>query len=157
MTRLATIIAAMALLWAGSAAAQQDFSRLNPWKILCEPNGGPCQIRNQILRGDQVLSHILIYKLDQAVIVEWKIPLGPDIRKGVRFIIDRAQRFPTEMLTCRADGCVGFAIMTTTLLKALAAGSDLSIQYVGADDDRGRRFDYSLVGFVRSYNTFFER
>lgn len=155
--RLCGWLAALMTILPAAAGAQQNWSRLNPWQVLCEPNGGPCQIRNQITRGDQVVSHILIYTLGEAVVVEWKIPLGPDIREGVRFIIDRRERFGTEMLTCRADGCVGFTLMTTTFLRALADGANLAVSYTSADDDRPRRFDYDLVGFVAAYNTFYER
>ena len=150
-------LAALALWLAPIAAsAQQDFSNLNEWRVLCDPDGA-CQIRNQQRTGRGADSQILVYRIGQAEIVEFKTPLGLDLRKGVVLLVDRRQRFATDLLTCKAEGCVGFAPMTTELLRALAGGSELEVVWTDNDTDRQQSYAFSLVGFVRSYNTFFEQ
>ena len=106
---------------------------------------------------DGRLYELLARGVLQAEIVEFKTPLGLDLRKGVVLLVDRRQRFATDLLTCKAEGCVGFAPMTTELLRALAGGSELEVVWTDNDTDRQQSYAFSLVGFVRSYNTFFEQ
>lgn len=152
------IICALAALAAAATpgSAQQNISKLNAWRVLCDQQGA-CQIRNRLERGGQAISHVHIYRLGEAEIVEYRVPLGVDLRGGVALRVDRRQRFATQMLNCKANGCTGFTSMNTSLLKALAAGQELELVYRDYDRDREVALTYSLVGFVNSYNTYYEQ
>ena len=154
MIRRPPIVAsAIALFVAGAAAAQQDWSRLNQWQVACTPEGA-CQMTNENRRGDRIRSKILIYRVVDAIILEYTIPLGIDIRRGVNLVVDRKRSIPTDILTCRADGCVGFQVINNSILQSLAAGSELDVAYVSADTNRNLRETFSLVGFTRSFQSF---
>ena len=135
------------------ALAQQNWAALNQWQVACTP-AGDCQITNEGRSAGGITSKILIYRVGDAAILEYTIPLGIDIRKGVKLEIDGRQSYPTDILTCRLSGCVGFQVLSNRLLNALAAGGELAVSYVSADDNRARAERFSLVGFTRSYNTF---
>lgn len=151
--RLLQLSCALALPFAGAALAQQDWSRLNQWQVACTPEGA-CQMTNENRRGNQIRSKILIYRVGDAIILEYTIPLGIDIRRGVNLVVDRAQTIPTDILTCRADGCVGFQVINNRILQSLAAGSELDVAYVSADTNQNLRETFSLVGFTRSFQSF---
>ncbi len=106
------------------------------------------------VRDNAVRSKILIYRVGDAIILEYTIPLGIDIRRGVNLVVDRTQTIPTDILTCRAAGCVGFQVVSNRLLQTLAAGGELDIAYVSADTNRNLRETFSLVGFTRSFQSF---
>ena len=150
---LPTLFAAFGLLWAGASSAQQDWSSLNQWQVACTPEGA-CQMTYENRRGDKVRSKILIYRVGDAIILEYTIPLGIDIRRGVNLVIDRRQSIPTDILTCRLDGCVGFQVINNRTLQSLAAGSELDVAYVSADTNQNLRETFSLVGFTRSFQSF---
>lgn len=154
MIRLALILATLSTLpfWS-TAQAQQDWSRLNQWKVACTPEG-VCQMTYENVRDNAVRSKILIYRVGDAIILEYTIPLGIDIRRGVNLVVDRTQTIPTDILTCRAEGCVGFQVVSNRLLQTLAAGGELDIAYVSADTNRNLRETFSLVGFTRSFQSF---
>jgi len=143
-------------LAAAGAGAQQNWNKLNAWRLVCDQQGA-CQIRNSVRRGGKAISHIHIYRVGKAEILEYRVPLGVDLRKGVALRIDRRQRFATQMLNCKADGCVGFASVTTALLKAMASGEELDLVYRDYDTDREIAITYNLLGFTRSYNVFYEQ
>ena len=82
---LAALLAAVA---PHPGVAQQNFSALNPWVLACDKSN-KCQIRNEIVRGGAAVSHLRLYRLGEAEIFEFRIPLGIDIRKGVAYRIDR--------------------------------------------------------------------
>lgn len=151
--RFLSVAALSTLLWGGAVSAQQDWSRLNQWQVACTPEGA-CQMTYENRRGDKVRSKILIYRVGDAIILEYTIPLGIDIRRGVKLVIDRSQSIPTDILTCRADGCVGFQVVNNSILQTLAAGSELDVAYVSADTNRNMRETFSLVGFTRSFQSF---
>lgn len=154
MIRLLAFAAfALALPFGGAAISQQDWSRLNQWQVACTPEGA-CQMTNENRRGDQIRSKILIYRVGDAIILEYTIPLGLDIRRGVSLVVDRAQTIPTDLLTCRADGCVGFQVINNRILQSLAAGSELDVAYVSAETNQNQRERFSLVGFTRSFQSF---
>ncbi len=145
--------AVLALSLGGAALAQQDWSRLNQWQVACTPEN-VCQMTYENRRGDQLRSKILLYRVGDAIILEYTIPLGIDIRRGVNLVIDRSQSFPTDILTCRIDGCVGFQVVNNRILQSLASGGSLDVVYVSADTNRELRETFSLVGFTRSYQSF---
>ena len=150
---LPLLFLALALLFGGAASAQQDWSRLNQWQVACTPEGA-CQMTYENRRGDSIRSKILIYRVGDAIILEYTIPLGVDIRRGVNLVVDRSQSIPTDLLTCRADGCVGFQVINNRILQALAAGGELNVAYVSADTNQSLRETFSLVGFTRSFQSF---
>ena len=154
MIRWLTIIAAcLTLPYGGAATAQQDWSGLNQWKVACTSEGA-CQMTYENRTGDQVRSKILIYRVGDAIVLEYTIPLGIDIRRGVKLIVDRQQSIPTDILTCRADGCVGFQVINNRILQILAGGSEMDVAYVSADTNRDLRETFSLFGFTRSFQSF---
>lgn len=151
--RILTIAAFISLPISNIAEAQQDWSRLNQWKVACTPEG-VCQMTYENRIGDEVRSKILIYRVGDAIILEYTIPLGIDIRRGVNLVVDQTQSFPTDILTCRISGCVGFQVISNQLLQILADGGELDVTYVSADTNRKLRETFSLVGFVRSFQSF---
>lgn len=151
MIRAAGIAAALCL--ASPALAQQDWSRLNQWQVACTPEG-VCQMTNQNLVDGQIRSQVLLYRVGDAVVVEYTIPLGVDIRKGVKLVVDGRQSIPTDLLTCRTEGCVGFQVLNNRTLNMLAVGGELAVTYHSADDNREKRETFTLVGFTRSYQSF---
>lgn len=154
LARSLALLACALMLGAAPAAAQQNWSKLNPWRVVCD-KGGKCQVFHELRRGDASPSHLRLYKLGDAEVLEFRIPLGIDLRKGVAFRVDRKKRFPATLLTCKANGCFGFTIMNTVMLRALAEGGELDIVYTDSDSDRVRALTYSLVGFSLAYNEFF--
>lgn len=148
-----TLAALVILPFCSGAQSQQDWSRLNQWQVACTPEK-VCQMTYENLQGDAVRSKILIYRVGDAIILEYTIPLGIDIRRGVNLVVDRTQSIPTDILTCRANGCVGFQVISNRLLQTLAAGSELDVAYVSADTNRDLRETFSLVGFTRSFQSF---
>jgi len=151
MIRAAGIVAALCL--APPALAQQDWSRLNQWQVACTPEG-VCQMTNQNLVDGQIRSQVLLYRVGDAVVIEYTVPLGVDIRKGVKLVVDGRKSIPTDLLTCRPTGCVGFQVLNNRTLNMLAAGGELAVTYHSADDNRVQRETFSLVGFTRSYQSF---
>lgn len=148
-----SLAAFLALPFCNAALAQQDWSRLNQWNVACTPED-VCQMIYENRQGSEVRSKILIYRVGDAIILEYTIPLGIDIRRGVKLVVDRSQSTPTDILTCRATGCVGFQVVGNRLLQTLAAGSELDVAYVSADTNRDMRETFSLVGFTRSFQSF---
>ena len=99
------------------------------------------------------VSHLLLYSVGTETIIEYLLPLGINLRKGIVIQIDGVN-FPTEALSCDTPGCVGFAPLTPELLERLKAGKALKLAFSPRGSDQFYSFDYSLIGFTAQYDAF---
>lgn len=68
-------------------SAQQDWSRLNQWQVACTTEN-TCQMTYENRLGRAIQSKILIYRVGDAIILEYTIPPGIDVRRGVSLEVD---------------------------------------------------------------------
>jgi len=68
-------------------SAQQDWSRLNQWQVSCTTEN-TCQMTYENRLGGAIQSKILIYRVGDAIILEYTILPGIDVRRGVSLEVD---------------------------------------------------------------------
>ncbi|MEE9446411.1 MAG: invasion associated locus B family protein [Arenicellales bacterium] len=134
----------------------------NQWEIGCD-QGTPqaCQIQHQLATPENTLpAQILIYTVDALQILEYKVPLGLNLQKGVRLFIkgkNGKHAFPSALLTCHQNGCLGFTQINENLLTQLKKGRTLTLETTDYSTDKNQDFQFSLIGFTKTYQQFINR
>lgn len=152
--RSATFFSALLLAGSTVAYAQQEPSaEKSGWRLNCAAEG-KCELGFTQIKDGQLVTRLLIYKVGKKTVMEYLVPLGVNLQKGILLQIDGKPAFPTQSLYCEAPGCVGFAPLSPDLLAQLKRGEQLKLAFSPHAGSTFYAFDYPLDGFSAQYTTF---
>ncbi|MDR7033606.1 invasion associated locus B family protein [Mesorhizobium sp. BE184] len=152
--RSATFFTALLLAGGTGAFAQQEpLAEKSGWRLNCAADG-KCELGFTQTNSGQLVTRLLIYKVGKKIVVEYLVPLGVNLQKGILLQIDGKPAFPTQSLYCEAPGCVGFAPLSPDLLAQLKRGAQLKLAFSPHAGSTFYAFDYPLDGFSAQYAAF---
>ena len=131
-------------------AAQQTLP--SDWQVSCRK--GDCNMSNTINNGQGIVTNLNIYMVGRTPVLEYLIPLGMGLERGVVLQIDGQQAFRTSLLTCRANGCSGFVKLEKRLLDRLLGGGVLRVAFQNFADRKYYSFNFGLRDFASRYTAF---
>ncbi|WP_018937819.1 MULTISPECIES: invasion associated locus B family protein [unclassified Thioalkalivibrio] len=170
-------IALLALLLAGLAApgAAQDMGQpgqpqqpvqqepettvYQDWEVACidTPNGERCQMQQTLQIQDEQAQGLFLQATirregDQHVI-EVLVPLGVDLRPGIRMQVDDAgEEMDAGYVTCVQQGCVAGRELNDSQMSSLRGGQALTVAFRALHQEQPFVFDVSLMGFTDASN-----
>ena len=168
IVRLIPAIAALSLMLAGAAAAQEQNVTRTPigdWSKVCLPDGGACVIEQigKTAAGEEAL-RIRIEKLQAPqqvngesieAVANIEVPLGVVLSTGLKLRIDQGEVSASPYFVCQAQGCLVRAPLQNALLEALKRGARAQFAFTVIQQGAGRDvpIDISLSGFTRAYDS----
>lgn len=149
----------LALLWglSGIVQAQQqepETTRYQDWEVACieTDSGERCQMRQTLqIQDDEVAGGYLqatIRRDGDSHVIEVLLPLGVDLRPGVRMQVDDGEEFGADFITCVEQGCVAGRELEAGQFRAMRAGQQMSVGFWPLHAEQPMAFDVSLTGFT---------
>jgi len=146
--------AAVLSLIATSAGAQQAPPiEKSGWRLNCVADG-KCELASTQKGHGKLITRLLIYKVGKQTVMEYLVPLGVNLQKGIVVQIDGKWTFPTLALYCNAPGCVGYASLSQEVVRQMKRGALLKLVFSPRGSSQYLAFDYSLEGFTAQYAGF---
>lgn len=123
------------------------------WQLMCAAEQ-KCEMKYAQAADGRDVTRLLVYKVGKQPVVEYLVPLGVDLQRGVFLQVDGKYTVLTAPLYCDAPGCVGYARLTPELLDHLKRGRLLRLAFSphGGKDFYG--YTYPLDGFTVQYGAF---
>lgn len=137
----------------GADAQQQALVEMSGWRLNCAAEG-KCELGFTQIKDGRLVTRLLIYKVGKKTVMEYLVPLGVNLQKGILLQIDGRQAFPTQSLYCEAPGCVGFTPLSPDLLAQLKRGALLKLAFYPHAGSSFYAFNYALDGFAAQYAAF---
>ncbi|MEM8695468.1 MAG: invasion associated locus B family protein [Pseudomonadota bacterium] len=122
------------------------------WQVSCVR--GDCNMNYTISNDQGIVTNLNIYMVGGVPVLEYLIPLGVGVERGVILQIDGQQAFRTQLLVCRPNGCSGFVRLESDLLTRLQRGGVLRVAFQNFADRQLYSFNFSLIGFSSRYTAF---
>lgn len=143
------------LLFLATAAISAEKSL---WQLVChdKSRGAACSLQYALHKSDSVISKILIYKLENKLILEYTVPLGINVQKGVELMVDHKYKFETTLLTCSPEGCTGMIWLDSMLRWKLKQGQHLGLKILNYKTNQAYTLNYNLQGFTEAYDALIE-
>ena len=149
----------LALLWGltGVAQAQQqepETTRYQDWEVACieTDSGKQCQMRQTLqIQDDQVAGGYLqatVRRDGDSHVIEVLLPLGVDLRPGVRMQVDDDETIGADFITCVQQGCVAGRELEAGQFRAMRGGQQMSVGFWPLHAEQPMAFDVSLMGFT---------
>lgn len=135
----------------GQAVTTNRLAGESIWSSVC-PSDGACQLRAQLQTNGVLVSQVLIYDVGTETVLEYLVPLGPDLVRGVSLVVDGTRAANSIVLTCKDIGCIGYTPLSIDLLDSLRRGRTLALSFDGFDDGAPYAINYDLIGFTKAYN-----
>ncbi|MER8825913.1 invasion associated locus B family protein [Mesorhizobium sp. M0938] len=136
-----------------AVAQQAPLVEKSGWRLNCVADG-KCELGSSQIRDGKLITRLLIYKVGERVVIEYLVPLGVNLQKGVVVQIDEKRNFPTRALYCDASGCVGYASLSPDLVLQMKRGASLKLAFSPRTSSQYFAYDYSLDGFAAGYAGF---
>lgn len=134
---------------AGQASAQAEISN-SGWSVDClSPRF--CEMKYEIRQGDAVAATFSVVHVRGQMFLQYEIPLGIDLTRGVTIGIDAEPPVETELLNCTGFGCVGTAPMTSKLVDDMKRGSSLQLVFSNPNSRDVLAIPVSLAGTAAAF------
>lgn len=146
----ASIAACLASFWSFEAMAQQSTLQSTGWSNECL-TARVCELRSEILSDSSVAARLSVFNLRGQFILQYTIPLGVDISRGIQIAIDGEQPIPTRLINCTGSGCIGTIDLNPDFIQSMKQGINLNILFTGADTQDTFAISFSLSGFTVSF------
>ncbi|WP_018866007.1 MULTISPECIES: invasion associated locus B family protein [unclassified Thioalkalivibrio] len=169
----AGLIPALFLLLPGLALAQQADPQMQQqmqqqepettihqdWEVACieTPQGERCRMQQTLEIQDEQAQGLFLQATvrregDQHII-EILVPLGVDLRPGIRMQVDDAgEEMDAGYVTCVQQGCVAGRELNSEQMSALRGGQALTVAFRALHQEQPFVFDVSLMGFTDASN-----
>ncbi|WP_018872002.1 invasion associated locus B family protein [Thioalkalivibrio sp. ALJ16] len=169
----AGLIPALFLLLPGLAPAQQADPQMQQqmqqqepettvyqdWEVACiaTPQGERCRMQQTLEIQDEQAQGLFLQATvrregDQHII-EILVPLGVDLRPGIRMQVDDAgEEMDAGYVTCVQQGCVAGRELNSQQMSALRGGRALTVAFRALHQEQPFVFDVSLMGFTNASN-----
>ncbi|OOC48719.1 invasion associated locus B family protein [Thioalkalivibrio versutus] len=129
------------------------------WEVACidTPNGERCQMQQTLQIQDEQAQGLFLQATirrdgDQHVI-EVLVPLGVDLRPGIRMQVDDAgEEMDAGYVTCVQQGCVAGRELNSQQMSSLRGGQALTVAFRALHQEQPFVFDVSLMGFTDASN-----
>ncbi len=129
------------------------------WEVACveTPEGERCRMQQTLEIQDEQAQGLFLQATirregDQHVI-EVLVPLGVDLRPGIRMQVDDAgEEMDAGYVTCVQQGCVAGRELNNQQMSALRGGQALTVAFRALHQEQPFVFDVSLMGFTDASN-----
>ncbi len=169
----AGLIPALFLLLPGLALAQQADPQMQQqmqqqepettvyqdWEVACieTPQGERCRMQQTLeIQDEQARGLFLqatVRREGDQHIIEILVPLGVDLRPGIRMQVDDAgEEMDAGYVTCVQQGCVAGRELNSEQMSALRGGQALTVAFRALHQEQPFVFDVSLMGFTDASN-----
>lgn len=147
----AIIIVCLAYFWSFEAMAQQSTLQSTGWSNECLTTR-VCELKSEILSDSSVAARLSVFNIRGQFFLQYTIPLGVDISRGIQLAIDNQPPVLTRLTSCTEFGCTGTADINPDFIQSMKQGIDLNVLFTGADTQDTFAISFSLSGFTASYN-----
>ncbi|WP_175502277.1 invasion associated locus B family protein [Aliiroseovarius crassostreae] len=138
------------VLTAGLSLAQEKAPAEAGWGVTCLTDR-VCELKTEIVSGATVAARVSIIHVRGEFWLQYTIPLGVDLRRGIQLSIDDGESFETTITSCTAYGCTGRLDLTPEIIESMQQGNILRIFFVRPSVQRVFLIPFSLVGFTAGF------
>lgn len=128
------------------------------WVLICSNQGENkrCHMQQTLSaqQGEQtrrVLQAIVTYQGPQRLL-EIIVPLGVDLRPGLKLQVDQSQARVTPYVACNQSGCIGLLNLDDALWRQLRKGQKAKVTIRGVGQTETTVLAISLKGFTAAGN-----
>lgn len=137
---------------------EPETTNYKDWELACieTDQGETCQMRQTLEIRDQraegLFLQVVVRREGDRYALEILLPLGVDLRPGVRMRVDEGDPMEAGFVTCIQQGCIAAREITREQLETLQAGRNLTVAFRAMQEENPFLFDVSLMGFTAASN-----
>ncbi|MEP1767410.1 MAG: invasion associated locus B family protein [Sulfitobacter sp.] len=120
------------------------------WGVTCLSDR-VCELKNEIVSGTSIAARISIFHIRGHTWLQYTIPLGVDIERGIQLSIDSGAKFETILSSCTAYGCTGRLDLTPVIVENMKQGNELQLFFVRPSVQRVLLITFTLSGFTAGF------
>lgn len=141
------------LVWtltADAAHSQESSTTEVGWDVTCLTDR-VCELKTEITQNNIVAARVSVFRARGHYWLQYTIPLGVDLKRGVQIAIDEKVKIPTTLDNCTIFGCTGQMDLGPDVVDSLKEGSALNIYFVNPTVQETFVIQFSLTGFTSGF------
>lgn len=160
LTRFVTCVCIKTVfLWVLTASfslAQENTPVEAGWGVTCLTDR-VCELKTEIVSGATIAARVSIIHVRGDLWLQYTIPLGVDLERGIQLSIDDGEKFETTMSSCTSYGCTGRLDLTPEIIESMKQGNALRIFFVRPSVQRIFLIPFKLEGFTAGFEELTEQ
>jgi len=131
--------------------AQEAENAPSNWNVSCL-SIQVCELKTEIVRDNLVLARVSIFRMRGYFWLQYTVPPGIDIIRGISIAVDDDEATNTLISNCTNMGCTGHLDLMPRLISRMKSGGALKLFFVNPSNHIPLVIPFSLSGFTRGFD-----